>query len=932
MFERNEQTSLILHNEKDKKVTVLGKEFNNDDERRKYFREELRKKLPKLKEQAGYPIADDESIITLSDPPFYTACPNPWLNDLVKHWESEKENYKTEKKVSPFVADVSEGKYDPIYKLHPYHTKVPHKAIMRYLLHYTEPGDIIFDGFAGTGMAGIAAQECANTDVISSLGYKRNEGQFINELGKSIKAGARKTILNDLSPIASYLSYQHNKTVDENYIDNLNVVDEISEEYGWIFKTLHTEDEMLFNVDIQNVEKEIKNNIHLFGNINYVIWSEVFSCPSCASEIVYWEEASNDEDKGMKKTFDCPNCSVVLNKKKLNKVYENLIDEVTNETKNQTKFRPVRINYTYQNKRYNKKPDRLDFTIEEAVNLKEEIEGIPLYPLKKGDEINRAAKSGFEYAHDYYFRKNLLILAAYKNRIKMVDSGFSLTKVALQTTKMYRYNPRGGGPLSGTMYVPSLVKDLNMINQLTNAIKQQSNRIGLFHNSNYAVSTSSTTSYSMLKDESIDYIFIDPPFGANLMYSELSFLWESWLGVFTNDAEEAIINKTQKKSVTKYQDFMYHAFLELYRVLKSGKWMTVEFSNTSSSIWNAIQNAIQAAGFIVANVSVLDKKKGSFKVVTSTTAVKQDLVISAYKPEHKDVALINNTDNLAVSIRSFISQHLEYLPVFHGEENRVESIPERTPRVLFDRMVAYYVQNGLAVPISSGEFQEKLAENFIIRDGMVFLESQVAEYDEKRSRTNEVTQLSIFVSDENSAIEWLRHELMKEPQSRQDLHPKFTIEIQHIEKHEQLLELDDLLSQNFLFYDGNGQIPNQIKKYLEINYPNLNNKEKNETSFKDHARNRWYVPDPNQQVDIEKLREKTLLREFDNYVSDIYTNKKKLKVFRTEAIRVGFKQAWSNRDYQTIVNIGQKLPNKVLIEDDKLLMYYDNALLRVETL
>jgi hypothetical protein len=47
--------------------------------------------------------------------------------------------------------------------------KVPHKAIMRYILHYTEPGDIVFDGFCGTGMTGVAAQMCGNPDADRSL-------------------------------------------------------------------------------------------------------------------------------------------------------------------------------------------------------------------------------------------------------------------------------------------------------------------------------------------------------------------------------------------------------------------------------------------------------------------------------------------------------------------------------------------------------------------------------------------------------------------------------------------------------------------------------------------------------------------------------------------------------------------------------------------
>ena len=77
---------------------------------------------------------------------------------------------------------------------------------------------------------------------------------------------------------------------------------------------------------------------------------------------------------------------------------------------------------------------------------------------------------------------------------------------------------------------------------------------------------------------------------------------------------------------------MTACFREAYRVLKPGHWMTVEFSNTKASVWNSIQTALGEAGFIIANVSMLDKQQHSFKAVTTPTAVKQDLIISAYKP------------------------------------------------------------------------------------------------------------------------------------------------------------------------------------------------------------------------------------------------------------------------------------------------------------
>ena len=98
--------------------------------------DELRKKLPELKKIEGFPIGEDEDIIALSDPPYYTACPNPWLNDFIEEWEKEKEKFPGRKKDfkvdEPYANDVSEGKNNPIYNAHSYHTKVPHPAIMRY--------------------------------------------------------------------------------------------------------------------------------------------------------------------------------------------------------------------------------------------------------------------------------------------------------------------------------------------------------------------------------------------------------------------------------------------------------------------------------------------------------------------------------------------------------------------------------------------------------------------------------------------------------------------------------------------------------------------------------------------------------------------------------------------------------------------------------
>ena len=94
------------------------------------------------------------------------------LSERIAEWEKEKVQLEAEGKrkknfevKEPYASDVSEGKSNPVYTAHTYHTKVPHPAIMRYILHYTQPGDVILDGFAGTGMTGVAAQACGNPDI-----------------------------------------------------------------------------------------------------------------------------------------------------------------------------------------------------------------------------------------------------------------------------------------------------------------------------------------------------------------------------------------------------------------------------------------------------------------------------------------------------------------------------------------------------------------------------------------------------------------------------------------------------------------------------------------------------------------------------------------------------------------------------------------------
>ena len=120
--------------------------------------------LSKVRGLPGFPKAEDSDIISLSDPPHYTACPNPFLEEFVKENSTPYDPKKDQYQKQSFASDVSEDKHDLVYNIHTYHTKVPPKAIVWCILHYTKPGDLIYDGFCGTGMTGVAAQISNNPD------------------------------------------------------------------------------------------------------------------------------------------------------------------------------------------------------------------------------------------------------------------------------------------------------------------------------------------------------------------------------------------------------------------------------------------------------------------------------------------------------------------------------------------------------------------------------------------------------------------------------------------------------------------------------------------------------------------------------------------------------------------------------------------------
>ncbi|HUP69644.1 MAG TPA: DNA methyltransferase [Acidimicrobiales bacterium] len=856
-------------------------------------RAELADRLDGIRDRPGFPLGDDEAIVNLSLPPYHTACPNPFLAD----WLGDTSGNDIEREdPGPFVTDITEGKGNAFYKAHSYPTKVPYPAIMRFLLHYTKPGDVVLDGFAGSGSTGIAAQACGKPDA-------RIRRAIEEEMGM-VPWGYRRAVLSDLSPSASVIAAGINLPLDGDAFDKASaeVLSRFDAELGWMYETTHSNGKS--------------------ARIEYTVWSEVFTCPECGSAVVFYDVAYNPKTGRVEEPFRCPaaGCGAELDKDHLERRLTTVRTPV-GDTAERIELRPVRIHYVVGKDRFDKSPDQADLDVISRVSRQALAGPVPSQdlPLDAMYHGTRLGPKGFMKIHHLWGDRSLHSLAWLWKTCH--DESDPLVRYALifwveqafwGLSYMNRYQPIQQGKLGGSQvnrqmtgvyYVGSLQSECAVRYNLEGSKPSMGKRQTLVKTwktsparlGQVVMSTGSSTSLD-LPNASIDYLFVDPPFGANIPYSDLAYLIEAWHGVYSRASDEAIENRSKKvpRSLAEYGELMSACFVEFYRVLKPGRWMTVEFSNHSNEVWLTVQRALELAGFMVADTRILDKTQLSYRQVTADSAAKKDLVISCYKPAVSTPSEGLSGDGDPETAWSFTREHLSHLPITDGRRGEARPVRERMADRLYDRMIAFHVSRKIPVPVTTTEFFAGIDQRFPLRDGMYFLDPQVESYDRHRITIKELLEDTLFITGESSAVQWLR-QLLKargRPQPYSEIMPRFLTELANgLSDWEELPELRLLLEQNFV-QDDEG---------------------------------RWYVPDPRKATDLEKLRRRALLKEFAAYQSSTG----KLTRFRTEAVRAGFDDAWDRREFALIVKVGRRLPAEVLVEDQALRYFLDNAELLV---
>lgn len=469
----------------------------------------------------------------------------------------------------PTERRVAGGRNSSLYLAHSYHTKVPPEAIKPFIEHFTKPGDVVLDPFSGSGMTGVAAA-----------------------------LSGRQAILNDLSPAAAHLAWNHTHACTPEALKagfetiEKAVAEHLSEIYA-------TTDEKGRPAQIQ-----------------WTIWSTKHRCPNCTKEFLLWDTVDQKTGR-VARGSTCPRCLSQFDRRRFE-----VIDNV-----------PAWISFKRADGSRGHKVAGPEDILHAQSFRREDIEGwFPTVPLGPDREMfQRCALHlhGIRSVADMYTARNLLTLSLIWAEIQKVKDpriqralAFAFTNTAWHGTRMRRFNARGGHrPLTGTLYVPQLSSEANVLAVMRKKINQLSAFYGSFKPISKQpprVLVGSATALDRVAANSVDYVFTDPPFGSNIFYADCNIIWESWLGRITDATHEAVVNKSLGaaaggKTLDDYAGLMAGAMAEIARVLKPGGWATVVFHNTDAEVWSALRDAAAAAGFEFHEAASLDRKQQSHK-------------------------------------------------------------------------------------------------------------------------------------------------------------------------------------------------------------------------------------------------------------------------------------------------------------------------------
>lgn len=563
-----------------------------------------------------------------------------------------------------------------LYNAFSYPTKISPEAIAIFLATHTSPGETVLDTFSGSGTTGLATKLC---DRPSAKMLK-----MANEMGLNPEWGPRYAHLVDVGSLGCFMSGVMTSPPEP---------EAFRQAVEKLLATARAELHGLYEAaDPQGRP----------GQIRHVIWSDVIACPKCGDEHRLWDVATQRDPAKFLSEFECPSCSKMVKLDACKRVTKDQEDIFGVLKKHRLRV-PVEVHGETNGKNWRRPAGDCDGHLTKWQEF-ELPQSAPRRSIEWGELYRAGYHGGIEELHDFYTPRNFLAVSKcmeiagrepepMASALRFLILSYNASHSTLMTRIVAKKSQKEfvlTGAQSGVLYISGLPVEKNVLQGIARKAKVISNAFELIYGSRSTVSVHNCSSEDLpLDDQTVDYVFTDPPFGDYIPYAEINQINELWLNDVTRRADETVISKSGGKDVDHYQASMTAVFEEIERVLKPSGMATVVFHSAHSRIWQALCTAYSEAGLRVRETSVLDKIQASFKQVVSTVSVKGDPLILLEKGAQKETA------------RMQVDVFLDVL------QNWRSSLLENE-RAMFSDYIAKSIAAGQPIDMGMAEFSRRL--------------------------------------------------------------------------------------------------------------------------------------------------------------------------------------------------------------------------------
>lgn len=555
----------------------------------------------------------------------------------------------------------------------PYPTKISPEAIAECILEHTLPGDLVFDGFGGVGSTALASilTETAPQGVSSA---------------RARRYGPRETVVYELGVLGSFVSRVLANPPDPVRFVNAahSILEDVKKQIGWMYECVGPDGE--------------------HSELRYAIWSEVVECPQCGHQSTVWNGCVTLSPPSIGSEYRCPTCGTSSPLHKTVPVLSRSKDPLINTNVTRRKRELAQVYGASGSSFWVRGTTPQDDSLVQRIAKTPISSAVPVVKVPFGDLYRAGYHSGITHVHQFYTRRNLVAMGQLWEATSRFDSqlrdalrywllGYNTTHSTLMPRLVVKKGAKGfaiSGAQSGVLYIPRIALEQNVLRGLERRVALVASALGATHGHKTAIRIVRGDCRKVrLKTGSVAYIFTDPPFGADIPYSEVNSINEAWLGKMTDPENEIVVSKALGKTVATYGQMMFEAFTEFARVLSPTGTLTIVFHSSDRSVWGSVQSAFIRAGFRVSKIGVLNKTQGTLKQVTTEGSVRGDLIVDLVQGQSAEPRPLT-TDENQILIEEVVSR-----------ARAARDTAELTPQRLHARYVAECLLHGYVVALDA---------------------------------------------------------------------------------------------------------------------------------------------------------------------------------------------------------------------------------------